>query len=412
MKHVGVIGAGAVGLACAFHLRRAGCRVTLVDGTGAVSGASYGNAGTFAPYACIPVNNPSVFPNIPHYLLSGDSPFRIRPAYVPRMLPWLASFLRHSAAARSRASSVALATLLLRAQSGWDPILDRVGRDLIDGQECLYLYETQAAFEAARPELEFRRELGVAFDLLARADIAAMEPALAPRFAQGVLFRGSWRFRSPHRLLLQLAESLAQDGVSLIREEACRIEAGNAGAILHVRSGAPLSFDQIVLAAGAKSRALAASCGDSIPLDTERGYHVAFQAGEGLLSRPCGLAERGIYMTPMMGELRAAGTVELAGFTPRRSAGLLNHIESSARAAVPALSGPTTTWLGFRPTLPDGLPVLGFSRRSKRVIYAFGHQHVGLTLAGMTGEIVASLATGQPVKIDITPFLCNRFARG
>ena len=412
MKHIGVIGAGAVGLACAFHLRRAGCRVILVDGTGAVSGASYGNAGTFAPYACVPVNNPSVFPNIPHYLLSGDSPFRIRPTYVPRMLPWLASFLRHSTAGRSRASSAALATLLLRAQSGWDPILDAVGRDLIDGQECLYLCETEAAFQAAGPDLDYRRQLGVAFDLLAQADISALEPALAPRFTQGVLFRGSWRFRSPHRLLLKLAEHLARQDVQLIQEEACRIETGEEGAILHVRTGAPLAFDQVVLAAGAKSRALAASCGDSIPLDTERGYHVAFQAGEGLLSRPCGLAERGIYMTPMMGELRAAGTVELAGFTQKRSTGLLNHIESSARVAVPALSGPTTTWLGFRPTLPDGLPVMGFSRRSKRVIYAFGHQHVGLTLAGMTGEIVADLAAGKSLKTDITPFLCNRFVRG
>ncbi|AZY95522.1 FAD-binding oxidoreductase (plasmid) [Paracoccus sp. Arc7-R13] len=409
MTHVGVIGAGAIGLACAFYLRRAGCRVTIVDESGPVSGASYGNAGTFAPYASIPVNHPSVFANIPSYLLSRDSPFRLRTSYLPRMLPWLAAFLHHSTTVNSRASSAALSTLLGQAQAGWDPILNDLGRELIDEQECLYLYGTETAFAAARPDLDLRDQLGSAFDLLGPSEVRALEPALAPRFARGVLFRGSWRFRSPHRLLLQLAEMLVRNDVQIVRDNARRIEPQDVSAILHFEAGAPMAFDRVIVAAGAKSRSLAASCGDVIPLDTERGYHVAFQAGESLLSRPCGWAERGIYMTPMEGELRAAGTVELGGFSLKRNTGLLRHIGRSAREALPDLSGPSSEWMGFRPTLPDGLPVLDFSRHSIRVIYAFGHQHVGLTLAGTTGEIVACLATGQATPTDITPFSCKRF---
>lgn len=169
------------------------------------------------------------------------------------------------------------------------------------------------------------------------------------------------------------------------------------------------AFDHVVIAAGARSRALAAACGDTVPLDTERGYHVQFGAHEPIVSRPVGWAERGFYMTPLDEGLRAAGTVELGGFDAPMNPSLVALLTRSAREAVPSLGAPTRSWLGFRPTLPDGVPVIGRARRSARVIHAFGHQHLGVTLAGITGQIVADLVAQRAPPLDLAPYRAARF---
>jgi D-amino-acid dehydrogenase len=169
------------------------------------------------------------------------------------------------------------------------------------------------------------------------------------------------------------------------------------------------AFDQVALCAGAYSRALAAQCGDAIPLDTERGYHLLYPGSSSLISRPVGWAERGFYMTPMARGIRVAGSVELAGLKPEKHAGLLQLLEHSSQRALPGLPAATEPWLGFRPTLPDGLPVIGRSRASARVVYAFGHQHIGLTLGGVSGSLVADLVAGRAPALDLAPFAPGRF---
>ncbi|WP_243712302.1 NAD(P)/FAD-dependent oxidoreductase, partial [Burkholderia pyrrocinia] len=169
------------------------------------------------------------------------------------------------------------------------------------------------------------------------------------------------------------------------------------------------TFDHVVIAAGARSREFAAACGDAVPLDTERGYHVQFAAHEQIVTRPVGWAERGFYMTPLDEGLRAAGTVELGGFDAPMNRPLVALLTRSAREALPSLGAPTRSWLGFRPTLPDGVPVIGCARRSARVIHAFGHQHLGVTLAGITGWIVADLVAQRAPPLDLTPYRAARF---
>jgi D-amino-acid dehydrogenase len=154
---------------------------------------------------------------------------------------------------------------------------------------------------------------------------------------------------------------------------------------------------------------LAAQCGDAIPLDTERGYHLLYPGSSSLISRPVGWAERGFYMTPMARGIRVAGSVELAGLKPEKHAGLLQLLEHSSQRALPGLPAATEPWLGFRPTLPDGLPVIGRARASARVVYAFGHQHIGLTLGGVTGGLVADLVAGRAPALDLAPFAPGRF---
>ncbi|MGU7774889.1 NAD(P)/FAD-dependent oxidoreductase [Burkholderia sp. MR1-5-21] len=409
MANVAIVGAGFIGLGAASWLQRDGHRVTLFDPAGVGNGASFGNAATFAPYGCVPVNGPSVFRDMPHFLFAHDSPLRIRWPYLLQGAPWLVRFLIASTPARHVRSASALAALLSRAADGYAPLFgtSRLAA-FVRPRECLYLYARQASFDAAQPSLALRRRLGVAFEMLDAAAIRRLEPALAPIFAHGVLFDGSWHFSDPHGFLDALFAHLAAGGAALERARVERIEPTGDG-VKVVAGGAARAFDHVVVAAGARSREFAAACGDRVPLDTERGYHVQFAQREHVVTRPVGWAERGFYMTPLDEGLRAAGTVELGGFDAGESRALVELLTRSAREALPALGAPTRSWLGFRPTLPDGVPVLGRSRRSERVIYAFGHQHLGVTLAGISGRIVADLVAQRAPPLDLTPYRAARF---
>ncbi|MPW20551.1 FAD-dependent oxidoreductase [Paraburkholderia sp. CNPSo 3157] len=410
MAEVGIVGAGFIGLASAGWLMRDGHRVTLFDPSGVAQGASYGNAGTFAPYGCIPVNNPSVFRDLPRFLLSSESPFRLRWSYLPHVLPWLVRFMISSTQRRYEASASALAALLAQAQAGYAPLLEE--RDLakfVRPRECLYLYSSGASFDASRASLNLRERLGVSFDVLSGEEVRDLEPSLAPIFERGVLFRDSWHFSDPLGFLLSLYDLLAARGLELERKSVSALAPASDGVTLTTDDGTPRRFDHVVIATGARSAKFAAQCGDRVPLDTERGYHVRYRGASQLISRPVGWAERGFYMTPMDEGIRVAGTVELGGFSDVRNRSLLDLLTFSSKRALPALQQPDSTWLGFRPTLPDGVPVLGRASASERVIYAFGHQHLGLTLAGVSGRIVADLVARRAPPLDLSRYAATRF---
>jgi glycine/D-amino acid oxidase-like deaminating enzyme len=410
MARIGIVGAGFIGLASAAWLMRDGHRVTLFDPSGVAEGASFGNAGTFAPYGCIPVNNPSVFRDLPRFLLSHDSPFRLRWSYLPHVLPWLVRFMISSTRSHYEASASALAALLAHAQAGYAPLLEEPSlAKFVKPRECLYLYSSGASFDASRDSLNLREKLGVRFDVLSAADVHALEPALAPIFECGVLFKDSWHFSDPQSFLLALYAVLAARGLALEKSGVNAIAPAADGVTLSADDGTPHRFDHVVVAAGARSSKFAAQCGDRVPLDTERGYHVRYRGATQLISRPIGWAERGFYMTPMDDGIRVAGTVELGGFTAMRNRSLLDLLTFSSKRALPALQQPDSTWLGFRPTLPDGVPVLGRARSSERVVYAFGHQHLGLTLAGVTGRVVADLVAKRAPPLDLARYAATRF---
>ncbi|MBB1629535.1 FAD-binding oxidoreductase [Cupriavidus sp. UME77] len=410
MANVAIIGAGFIGLASAGCLMQDGHDVTLFDPAGIGQGASYGNAGTFAHYACIPVNNPSVFRDLPRFLLSSNSPLRLRWGYLLQLAPWLARFMLCSLPGRYEASATALAALLCHAQEGYAPFLAQPAlARYVRERECLYLYSSGSSFEAARPALELRRRLGVKLEVLGAADIQGLEPALAPIFERGVLFNDSWHFTDPQGFLLTLNAQLVARGLKFERAGVSAVQPVPDGAALTVEGAAPRRFDHVVIATGARSARFARQCGDNVPLDTERGYHVRYPGAADLISRPVGWAERGFYMTPMSDGIRVAGTVELGGFSDKRNRSLLDLLTFSSQRALPGLAEPDSSWLGFRPTLPDGVPVLGRSRASERVIYAFGHQHLGLTLAGISGRIVADLVARRSPRLNLAPYAPTRF---
>jgi len=409
MARVAVVGAGFVGLSSAYWLMRDGHQVSLYEPRGAAGGASFGNAGTFANYACIPVNNPSVFRDLPRYLFASQSPLRVRWSHLPTLAPWLARFMWASTPARYSATASALSHLLARAQSGYDAMLAEADlQRFVRPQECLYLYSSATAFQGARETLALRRRLGVEADILDAEAIAQLEPQLSPIFHRGALFKGSWHLSDPSAFLHALLAYLQTKGLVVHPVAVSAVQADDRQ--VRVRGlDHDSAYDYLALCAGVHSKDLAAQCGDDVPLQAERGYHLMFPGSTPLISRPVGWAERGFYMTPMAQGLRVAGTVELAGLGQEMHPGLLDLLHFASRRALPALGTPQAPWLGFRPTLPDGLPVLGRSRKSARVVYAFGHQHIGLTLGGLSGSLVADIVGERPTALNLDAFAAQRF---
>jgi D-amino-acid dehydrogenase len=404
---IAVIGAGVIGLTIALELADRGREVVLVDPAEPGSGASYGNAGTIASYAVSPVGTPAVLRSLPSLLLSRTSPLAIRHRTLPSLLPWLLRFLRQSLPGPAQRNAQALAGVLADAGPRWDQLAQRVGGEAILQQRgCLYLYETEADLSAARTEMAARAALGVEVDLIGPDRLAALEPSL-PCAAGAAFFPGARFLNDPGRMMRLIAAAALQKARHLpFRVE--RLTRSPDGVVVEA-PGLHLLARRVVLAAGAHSAALARQAGDRIPLDTERGYHVEWDMPEPLLSRPTCPTARGFYFCPMAGRLRVAGTVELGGLHLPPSPHRLRKLVEGAQRYFPQLGQPEREWMGFRPSLPDSLPVMGPSQLGADLILAFGHGHLGVTLAPVTSAIVADLLHGQQPETDLSPFRPGRF---
>lgn len=414
-----VVGAGLVGLASALSLLRDGHRVTVIDRFPPLDGSdyrhacSYGNACTVAPHGVVPVATPGLAWRVPGMLanpLGPLGPLAIDWKYLPRLAPWLIGFLSASRAARVEDIAATLATLLKQADTAWRPLMAEAGAmDLREEHGCLYLYKSEADRAASDRDADFRERHGVNLARLSADDIRALEPNLPPNYAGGVLFRDAYVVSSPERLARRLAAAVLARGGRFGAGEVrgLRIDAQGASVALGDEA---LAADRIVVAAGAWSKTLAASVGDHVRLDTERGYHVLFPQGRDLLKRPVCYTEHGFYMTPMADGLRAAGTVELAGLAPPLNERRTAVIRNAVARLLPSAGKGTTEWLGFRPSMPDSLPVIGRSPKTDRVVYAFGHGHLGLTLAGLTGALVSDLVSSRKPQLDIAALRPERYS--
>jgi glycine/D-amino acid oxidase-like deaminating enzyme len=393
-----VIGGGAVGIACALWLRRDGHQVTLVEPNDLAGECSFGNASTLAEYGCTPIANASVWGNMPRLLFSQESPFVVRWSRIPELMPWLLRFLGQCNASASETNTRRLLRLLQRTYSGYEPLLEAApdARAMIRNEGCLYAYGTEQGLRGGMSEVALRRSLGIEQEVLSAQQVSDLEPIMAGQNVGGVLFPRSCHIRDTQKFFQTLAAPLQSEG-SIKRAKALRIESQDKGVAITCDDDSTLLADRVVLAAGAWSAKLAAALGERIPLGVERGFHVEFDLGEELLTRPTCPVESAFYMTPLEGgRLRAAGTVELASMrdpiNEQRTRYIEERVSKILKLKVPA----SRRWMGFRPTLPDCVPVIGASQRDPRVLYAFGHQHLGITMAGATGQLIAECVRGQP----------------
>jgi len=411
-KSVVVIGAGIVGISCGIHLRRRGHKVTLLDPRGFGNGASFGNAAIVASSECLPVATPGTLRRVPSMLLSRDGPLHIRPAYLPTLLPWLVRFVAASRPARVRQISLALSALLRDAVAEHRHLATPAGiASSLRQTGWLKAYESPAAFEHDRAEYEAMRSLGVLCEEIGPDEIQAREPALAPIFRKAIFHPDCHHVGNPGGYTAALGAYLLREGCSFREEPATGFTFADGAVNGVTTASGTVATDALVVACGAWSKELAAQLGERVPLDTERGYHAMFSMdGGATLNSPVYWADRAVNLSPMPSGVRMASSVEFAGLHAPADYTLLNRLAADLRRALPSASPDSSSrWLGFRPSMPDSLPVIGPTRRHPNCFLAFGHGHLGLTLGPVTGRLVADLVDGVSTGIDVSPYAPQRF---
>ena len=406
--HIAVVGAGIVGICTAYFLSKSGFKVTLIDKNDPGTMTSYGHACTFADYACVPVNSPDLFKEIPTMLLKSDGPLAVDFLHVFKNFSWAYKFLQNCTANKVEYISNSLGNLLNNASTSYDEIFNDVDvSKYIKNEEALYLYQNENEFLKAKISNTVRENNGVKIKILSKKEILDMEPNLASVFYNGQLFMGSRHTTNPQEISNKIFESFINYGGNFYKKSVKNISPNEVGVGLSYDETTD-NFDKVVVCTGAWSKILTKNYGDDFPLDTERGYHVLFNNND-LIKRPIGWSQSGFYLVQLEEGLRAAGTVEIAGLHKPENKKRTKMIEIQARKLLPQLNEVKSTWLGFRPTLPDSLPVIGQSEKSKNIIYGFGHQHIGWTLGAVTGKIINSLCNDRVPNINIEPFKPNRF---
>ena len=411
---VAVVGAGIIGVACALQLARQGRQVVLIDQQAPGMGASYGNAGHLATEQVFPIADLSILKRLPAMLMDPMGPLRLDWKYLPRALPWFAHLLFNLGPTHYQRTVAGIRALNEDSQAAWQRLLHNIGRPgLLREEGSLLVYE-RANSRAALETLQRRmQQQNVPLEFWPGDAIRQVAPHLSDRVQGGLFFPGTGHFLDPYQVVCELVDAAKACGVQFLTRQVRngRVEAD--GVTLDTDQGA-FSARQVLIACGAHSAKLtAALTGKKVPLDTERGYHLMLPHERERLPFAVTSLERKFIMTPMAGGLRLAGTVEFAGLERpanmqrawqlhRLSQGLFRQ-DLSAQDATP--------WMGFRPSLPDSLPIIDRVCEGK-VLLAFGHQHLGLTQAAVTAEWVAQLASTDRRGAELPalgPYRLDRF---
>ena len=410
---VAIVGAGIVGSSTALWVQQDGKRVLLLDSRSPGSATSYGNACTIASYGCVPINSPSIYRRLPYLLFNKDSPLRIDWWYALTHLPWQIAFLRNCSASRMDDISTKLANLLELTDGGIDPLVQRSSAQSCFAEQrgIYYVFNSAKTYNAAQKETELRRRHGTSITEFSELEFRELEPNIRMPVHRALLFEGSRFLRDPVKLVEHYVDQFTKDGGFFKQSHVTRVFPGPEGVAVHLRDGTSISCRKLIIAGGAWSKSVVGSGAEDLPLDTERGYHILFKDYGNLVERPVAWVEGGFYTTPMDHGLRLAGTVELAGLKETPNRNRIDYLTRSAHKLFGDIGQPDDTWLGFRPTFPDALPVIGVSHKSNSILYAFGHQHIGLTLGGATGKIIADLIEGREPPIDLKPYSPTRFLR-
>lgn len=391
-KHdVVVIGGGVIGMNIAFRLAKEGREVALVEPHELGMGASYGNAGTISDYATIPVGTPNVLRNLPNLFLNRASPLSVRYKALPSLMPWLIDFAIQSLPAKSEANAMRIGSLLRNASTMWQEMAVELGASHhLHKRGCLYLYESNKAFSAAKYDERLRRKNGVDVEPISAAEVLKLEPNLRPFEGGAHYFSNATSIDDPGKVMEIFAENLRSLGVKIYKTRAMSIDSDLSPVKVNCED-IIIEASKVIIAAGAYSKPLARSAGEDVRLDTERGYHIEFDMEKAPISRPVCSSKRGFYASPMVGRLRFAGLVELGGLTLPAAQHRIKNLEKGARSMFPDLPEPSRTWFGFRPSMPDSIPVIRPTKKNRDVIMAFGHGHIGITLAPATAEAVSRL---------------------
>lgn len=409
---VAIIGAGVVGLATAHALLDRGHEVVLVEPGAKQGRPTDGNAGWIAHTDIMPLASPKAWRNLPRWLMDPLGPLTIRPGYLPHLAPWLGRFLLASSPSRIKASIGAIRSINAESLPAWKSLLSSL--DLnghLRENGILSVWRHQGDFNRSQDIIERQRGFGIEAKALRPEELAELEPALR-NVEAAVLYPDACHVSDPAVLAADLLRLALERGAVPVAAHASRIEPQDGAVLIHTDgSGPAVAADQVVVSAGIWSRALAAQLGDRIPLDTERGYNATYPRGTFGIGRPIMFEGEGLVTTPLDTGDRVGGAVEFAGLeAPPNHSRTDTMVQRLTRFLPHLQSEPADKrWMGFRPSIPDSLPVIGPAGRDRRVIYAFGHGHYGLTQAAITAQMVAGMIEGRSGPVHGSPFSAQRF---
>tara|TARA_B100000700_G_scaffold113670_1_gene127742 strand:- start:1819 stop:3075 length:1257 start_codon:yes stop_codon:yes gene_type:complete len=408
---VGVIGAGIQGVCLSLNLIKKGFKVTLIDrdDPGNIS-ASYGNAGHFSPYASVPINRPDILIDVPAMLISSTGPLALKWNYVPKMIPWFIQFIKNCTKKKMMHTAKYMHQILDLALPAYDELFENIDvSDLVESKGIIYFW-TNKDLKSRELEINIRKDLGVKQQLLTPHEIHDLEPHIRKIYHGGILYPNARHARNPKKILLKLFDLFIKKGGKFEKQNVEKISFSSEEKPVIKTNINSYIFDKAVITSGAFSKKLTDQVNEKIPLDTERGYHIHFKGHDHLLSRPVIFLNRGFGITPMEQGLRVVGTVEFGGLDNPLNKKRINNLVNNAKYLFPELTEHYDEWLGFRPTLPDFLPVIGSSKNYKNLFYSFGHHHLGWTLGAISGKIVASMIAGEKTNLDLAPYSSSRFS--
>ncbi len=408
---VGVIGAGIQGVCISLSLIKKGFDVTLFDRVEpGDQTASYGNAGHFSPYASVPVNRPDVLVDVPAMLMSSTGPLALKWNYVPKMIPWFIKFIKNCSKKNMMHTAKYMHQILDLALPAYDELFENIDvSGLVENKGIIYFW-TNKDLKSRELEFNIRKELGVKQQLLTPHEIHDLEPNIRKIYHGGVLYSYARHARNPKKILLKLFESFIKQGGKFEKQSVKEINFLSKDKPSIKTESNSFIFDKAVIACGAFSKKFTDKVNEKIPLDTERGYHVHFKGYDHLLSRPVIFLNRGFGITPMEQGLRVVGTVEFGGLNNPPTKKRIMNLVNNAKYLFPELKEHEDEWLGFRPTLPDFLPVMGPSKNHKNLFYSFGHHHLGWTLGAISGKIISGMIAEEKTNLDLSPYSSLRFS--
>jgi len=406
---VGIVGAGIQGVCNALFLQKKGYQVTIFDRDEPGNSASYGNAGHFSPYAAIPVNRPDLIQDLPLMLASSTGPLALKWNYVPKMIPWFIKFLMNCSKKKMMHTAKYMHQILDLSLSAYDELFDEIDLEgLVIKKGMLYLWDDKN-LKSREFEKNIRNELGIKYQMVNKKEIHDLEPNIKPFYHEGVFYEYARHARNPKKILLKLFQNFINKGGKFLKLNINDLNFDEDKPVIRSETQRFI-FDKLIIACGAFSKRLTDKLHENIPLDTERGYHVHFQDYDHLISRPIVYLNKAIAMTPMEQGLRVVGTVEFGGLKNPLSKSRIKNLIINAKNMFDGLPEHKDEWLGFRPTLPDYLPVLGASKNYKNVYYSFGHHHLGWTLGAISGKIISNMIANENTNLELGPYSSQRFS--
>jgi len=397
-----VVGGGVIGVSCAYYLARGGAEVTVLERERIGAGASSGNAGTASP-GHPALNKPGRVAQALRQMLDPSSPLYVHPSWNPRLWRWLAGFARYCTQAHVEHAMAVMGPMGKDALALFD--------ELIAGEriECDYRRDgyydvcaTPAALEEAREEAELAAGQGYAFEAVDGDELRRREPQLGPAAIGGVYFPEAATM-DPARFLARLGRAAERHGARVregVAVDRVATKGGRAAGV-QLRDGSVEPADAVVLATGPFSLDLARRLGTRLPVQPGKGYHRDIPVGPNGAPRlriACVLHESSVFCTPMETSLRLAGTMEFSGVNLVMRPARLRQLTEAARPLLPKLgpARPVSEWCGLRPMSVDGVPIIGPLPGVDGVSVATGHGMLGLTLAPVTGEMIANQVLGRP----------------